>query len=394
MFIQKPIIISFVCMLILNISLLFVQFNQGKYIEISNNNSGYEVFQNIHDRIDGNITLEKTQYIIDEYNKINDIVKDNTYSREYQEDAMTGYYWNDFVVLSKYFYDPLKYMVSYHENIEKIAQKARNNIKFYKEYKNERELSYNKYIEKHYSGRHINLFYDTNLWEHLILENSSELFIILLMILAITINYIMERKQNMSDIILSTENGKLSYGILKVISSVIFVLLNVIIFGLCNYFVFKIFFGLSGESLPLYAIPIFQNTPYSLSVMTFYILKICCQFVAFSVLASFLLLVSKKANTIVQAITVSIIGVMILLFLSGYSVTSTGILQWITTLSPFSLLSIPVISQNLHGIFVFNQFVPYINIVYIVQVILFVLFFIIVCFYKKNKYHWQRSYHV
>ena len=138
-----------------------------------------------YERIKGPITEETVRFLTSEYQRLDALTADGTYSREPQEETYSGYIFGDYYLLHSYFYPHMEYSVKYSSDMEEILAQAKENMTFYQESGNTAGAAENAYILHHYAGRTIPAFYLYDGWEALLSYDFSDLLILLLLILAV-----------------------------------------------------------------------------------------------------------------------------------------------------------------------------------------------------------------
>lgn len=292
----------------------------------------------MYKRLDGVLTAEKANYVISENNRLTAIVGDGTFGKGYKADSYTGYLWGDYVMVNKYFYNPMKYIATYFINTDRIVEKAKDNIVFYERYGNSYEKAKNEFIADHYNGRRITVFYDGRPWELLFDYNFSDLLILLLMLLGLVPVFINEKETKMSGLILASKNGKINMTFIKIVSAFTFVSFLVLVFSCENILAFTFLHGLKGPAMPLYAIEKYQYTPLSYSVLTFYFLIVFLKIAGFFSFGMLIFLLSSLFIRVIYTYMVSSIFLIGGIYASGY-MTSVGFgKKALAFFSPFTLL--------------------------------------------------------
>ena len=380
------IIIAFVLFLLVNLSLIY-----KNYVNGDSGFTGYfmphsadtvrrwEFYRSMHEKLDGTLTAEKADFIINENKRLESIVSDGAFSREYQPDSYTGYLWGDYVMISKYFYDPMKYIATYSINSDKIVEKAKDNIAFYEKYGNRYEKAKNEFIADHYSGRKITVFYDSKPWELLFDYNFSDLLILLLLLLGLVPMFVNEKETKMSNLILASKNGKINMTLIKVMSALTFVSFLVFAFSCENMLAFTYLYGLNGHAMPLYAIEKYQYSPLACSVLAFYFLMVLLKIIGFFSFGLFIFLLSSLLSRVIYTYMVSSLFLVGGIYASGYMVSVELGKKVLSFLSPVTLLKGNELYSKLLDTNILDNFllVPYICI--LMQIITSSIIFLFIC---------------
>lgn len=383
-YLRKYLLIAVVVLFIINLSFIY-----NKYI-FGFDSSGYfmphtdktlkrwEFYINMHKKLDGVLTNSKAQFIVDENKRVASIVSDGTYSKEYQSDTYTGYYWSDYVMVSKYFYNPMKYLSMYSINNDKIVKQAEDNIKFYDKYNNKYEKEKYKFIVNNYKGRKITLFYDTKPWEALFDYNFSDLIIMFLMLLGIVPVFVSEKETNMQNLIMSSKKGKKSTVFVKVLATLVYITFLVCIFSAFNILFFKCLYGLNGAEMPIYAMEKYQYTPLGYSMGTFYFITQLFKIGGLFCFAMFILLLSSLFNRIIYPYMISAFIMVGGIYVSGYIDSIELGKTVMSIISPFTLLKGNEFYIKPLGINILNKFYLRAEICMIVQVLIICVSYIII----------------
>lgn len=383
---RKFVIIAFSLFLIINVLLIY-----KNYINGNSESTGYfmphsvstekswEFYRSMHKKLDGALTVDKADFIIHENNRLKSIVSDGTYSKEYQPDSYTGYLWGDYVMVNKYFYNPMKYISTYSINIDKIVKKAKDNIAFYEKYGNGYEKAKNEFIADHYSERKITVFYDSKPWELLFDYNFSDLLILLLMLLGLVPMFINEKETKMSSLILASKNGKINMTIIKIMSAFAFVSFLVLVFSCENMLAFNFLYGLNGHAMPLYAMEGYQYSPLTCSILAFYFLIVLLKIIGFLSFGMFIFLLSSLLSRVIYTYMLSSLLLIGGIYASGYMVSVELKKVLLSFFSPFTLLKGNELYSELLDTNIFSKFFLIPNICILLQMITISILFLFIC---------------
>lgn len=171
----------------------------------------WSYYKELHAQFDGTITKEKVRNLTEKMADYEPHISNGDFSTEYDPDhTETGYYYGDYSILETYFYNPIEYLVNYSISNGQLTEKASENIEFYNKMGNSCEEEKNQYILSRYQNRRLTEFYDFQGWKQLIGYDYSDLFLFVLLILAIVPCYYNEQKYKMSEIILASETFQFS----------------------------------------------------------------------------------------------------------------------------------------------------------------------------------------
>lgn len=390
---RKPVIIPMILLLLINIFAVLYQSSHVQDIfsdEVDINQlteKEYVYYQELHKEFDGNITKEKQQELISLHNNLEEIINEGSYTKEYTNEAKTGYIFGDYYLVHKGFYTPMEYMVSYYSINNDMVEKANDNILFYEKTNNKYEIDKNKYIVNNYKNRCISDFYDVSGWKNLFSYNFSDvLLIIALMLLTLPMFY-QERTNGMEKIVKGTIKGCKTYTFGKICSVVIGISVFTVLLMLCNYIVFNCVYGLCDGNMPIYALDCYKYTPFNITLNEAYLAITGMKLVAMiviSIIFTFIAYISK--NPIITFI--GFVGVVCLgLYCSGYIYCEDIFKSLLAIISPFSLLKFSDIIKEFNEINLIGHFDLKILCCIKIQVIFGIVMFCFVSGMSKIRKH-------
>ena len=125
-------LIALALFLCLNTVKIIADYHAGEIRPVAANTSGMQAgYDTIYERIKGPITEEPVRFLTSEYQRLDALTADGTYSREPQEGTYSGYIFGDYYLLHSYFYPHMEYSVKYSSDMEEILAQAKENMTFY-----------------------------------------------------------------------------------------------------------------------------------------------------------------------------------------------------------------------------------------------------------------------
>lgn len=384
-YLRRFVILAFLAFLIINVLFICYGYKKGDYgasahflAHTKENRSTIDFYTQMHNKLDGALTKEKANFVVDENTRLESKIKNGAYSRDYQPDSYTGYLWGDYVSFQTYFFRPVKYMALYATNSRGLVEKAIDNIAFYKKYDNSFEVSKNEFIVKHYSNRSITSFYETKQWEKLFDYEISDFLIFLLLILGLAPLFVNEKETNMHALITSNIYGRISLSYIKAASSLIYITFLVLVFSCTNLLVFGLLYGFNGLGLPQYAIEQYQYTPFSGSVFSFYIMLVLFKLLGAASFSFMLLFVSSLTKRVIFPFIMGMLMFFGGMFLSGYMQSAVFSQVLWAIISPFTLLRGNRLFIQLYGMDTGGRFSTIATLCVLVQGILSVILFMLI----------------
>lgn len=340
--------------------------------------SQWEYYQQLHQKLDGDITKEKVEFVAKENSKMERAWRVGD-SREVTENA--GSVSADYTMISTNFYNPLKYMVNYKVRSDEITKKAKENISLYSEKNNVFEKERNQFIVNRYENRKLDTFFDAQGWKKLFEYDYSDLFIFMLLLLAIIPIYYNENKNAMSEIILTTKQWERGYISKKKTALVLWAVFLVMFFAICNYITFACMYGLPYATAKLFTIPEYEYTSLNVSLIGFYMIEnvLKCLSLVFGV--EILIIISRRIKNIYAIYLMFILLFVAGLFCSGYVCSSKPVETVIAIVNPLSGLKASEIYKQCKGVNLFNHYVPWVVAFLVLQMIIS----LIVHLYEKRS---------
>jgi len=269
------------------------------------------------DKLKGEVTNEKIDFIKNTSDSLEEEVKGFAFSTQYDEKRYTGYVFGDYRLFDGTLKNMFRYIVQYSNTSNKISNKAYENIAFYKEHNNIFEERKNSKIFNAYSGRKLDSFYLTHGSKVFFHYDFSCLLIIILIIVTACQSFSKEYESKM-DVLISTSSGMKSTVIAKCISSVFFCGAVSIFFSIIDLLTINYFYNLEGLTSPIYSLSSFATSPFTLSVisMIFYVLLI--RFIVYVFLSFLVMLISYICKKSIASVILSFVIFCGLVFVQEY----------------------------------------------------------------------------
>ncbi len=335
----------------------------------------WDYYSRLHEMLDGKITLEKVKYVTGKYQEYMPAISNGTYSTEYDpENTETGYFFGDYALLQEHFYSKLEYLVNYRSNNDKIVEQAYQNIDIFKEKENRYEKEKNQYIVRHYENRSLNEFYDFQGWSRLINYDYSDLFVLVLILLAVIPCYYNENKYKMKEIILISKNRKKSYVGYKRYALYLWACFLTAVFAASDCIAIHLLYGLSGGNVKLYALADYQYTAFNGSFLCFYFLQKALKLLGILLFIEIGFFLGRILHNIYWIYIVLLCLLAAGLYCGGYAYSMNPVRQYLAMLNPFSAFHLTDISKGCYGVCFFDHFVPWVFMFLAVQSGIWLLF--------------------
>lgn len=234
--------------------------------------------EKIYNIVKGNVTNDKAEFLINNYDRLSRIVEEDTYSKEgNQEGTYTGYIYGDYSEFGEY-YEDYKKIYNYPKEMNKILQVAQDNLDLYKS-GDEFEIRKNQKIISDYAGRKIDKYYSTDNMQTYLEYDFSTLLMYILVLAGVSEILFLEKKNKMFFLIETSAKGMKKNMFSKLLSIGIYSLMLVLIVKAVDILWFAAFFDIEGWTQPLYSISDYMYTPFNNSIITYIIFDTVLKYV-------------------------------------------------------------------------------------------------------------------
>lgn len=353
------------------------------FVKVNASDKEESYYKELHHKLDGKLDLEKVSYVADEYHRYHTLVSGD-YNKEYDENMHTGYVFGDYSLLTVHFYNPIKYLVTYKEQNEKFVKIAEDNVCFFTEKNNVFEIEKNNYILEHYKNRNPVCFYETSGWKHLFFYDKSDLFILVLLMIGIIPTFSKEEKNGMETIQITSVRGSKMFMLVKMIAHIFIAIMLELWFGVFNFLIIHMQYGLAGPEMMLYSISDYQYTPFNVSVMEFYLILVLSKCIGFAFISIILTLIARIVKNSYSIFLLMVGFACCSLYLSGFNNGITLFEEVLTLLSPFSLLKIGEIAMYMREVRICGHFFTLQSSLFGIQCILIIQLFIALYLIEKR----------
>jgi len=319
-------------------------------------NKGYqqwemEEYQNeaCMDFLCGPIDNNKIDKVINETKRLSDIVASQKFSREYDPNTTTGYLFGDFNLYYGYLEPNLKYAVSYAYDIQDVLQRAEDNIQFYEQVGNIKELNRNNDIIRLYSGRSIKEYHNLYGAKYLLFYDFSGLLIIFLLVLTLTPSFVAERENRMDQLFPTFPSGERNINSTKFSFIILITLIYCVWFFVMDLIGFALFSHFQGLSMPLYSIEDFQLTPLTVSIIQYYGISLILKIFGMLLVAFFISILSKFLPKIVYVFIGSTLPLVLYVFWEPRTHSTLGLLEYF---NPMNLIKNRYLFLSYNPIFI------------------------------------------
>ncbi len=271
-----------------------------------------ENFQKIYNsKLKGKLTDDKINYVISETERLNSLIQDRTFSREYDPNTYTGLIFADDTLFSRDVHPRMEYAVGYAYDMNRIVEKADENLAFLSDKQNPYEMKKNAQIISLYSNRSIQEFYDLMGMKYFLHYDFSSLLALLLCILIIVPVFVGESETKMDQLLPSFKNGREKLVRTKIKFTFVVVFLISLWFSIWDMIGFALFSPLRGFDATLYALEVFRYTPLNLNIWQYILLSFLLRTLGLSTLAALILLASRLFKKTIYVFTVSAAAIFI-----------------------------------------------------------------------------------
>lgn len=363
MALRRSSLVLLLILLCLNALTIFIQycnsgggFEKGIITPYNVSEKEWKYYLQLREKYQGPLTIEKIEDLKDDYNEAVKLIQDGTFSQEYSDEYNTGYIYGDYSMISEHFFEPIKSIVNYSEDMKEITKKLDENVQYYKRYNNVYNQEKNIYMKEKYENRFLNMFYDTDRLQTFIDYHISDIFIILILMITILPAFLSEKQNEMEDLLKSVRMGNKCMRVDKYLATSVWIIGVTCLFLLENFILFLLIYQIKGINAPVYLLTSFKFSSLDLNVWQFYLLHAGCQILAFEILGSVFLAISKMFKKHYQTYIVAIIISIILLYLAGFFAADESIYTWLYLLNPLSLLNVGNVFTKIYSVNFFGHF--------------------------------------
>lgn len=270
----------------------------------------------IYAQVRGEWSAEKLRFVTDTYAHAAAVVASRSYSTEpNQPGTYTGYIFGDFSLFGE-LYDDMRYMYQYAETMQSTVDKANENAAFYSAHQNRFSARESEQIAARYSGRKIKAYYRTDGAYALICYDMSSVFVLLLCALCISTVFPHEHETEMDVLLALTKRGGRAMKNAKIAAALITAEGIALLFYAVDFFCFLCVWRIDCLRNPIYAIPAFQNTPFSCAIWQYLLILLACKMLGAAIFSLIFLLCSKRLRHNLPAFCASL-AVTVLMICSG-----------------------------------------------------------------------------
>ena len=309
----------------------------------------YNAWYNIYRQVEGEITYDKLNAFKDKAEKLAsgqaEKIDFEVYLDTYDADLMI---YSQILAEMESVYRYNDSIVQLREN--NAAQKTTIGDKYAYEYR------VSNMIDRIYGDRQIKAYYRMDVFERYMEYALTDFFILFLVLLFTAPVFSDEKEKGVYGLSLSTVNGRKKLCIAKTISALTAAFGIFVVFKAAEFFSFLYCFRLAGFGNPIYSIPSFANTPFTISIGAFLLVRSFCGFLGFAGIALLSLLLSSLSEKNYLSFLLSLAASVALMYVCGLS---RGALDYVNLLNPVSAAEITEYMMrfdavNLFGVPVFR----------------------------------------
>jgi hypothetical protein len=234
-----------------------------------------QLYWKFYEELGGEITQDKINRLMALYRPLKAQTADLTATTSTDNpNTYTGNVYNDFNFFDRCFVRPMEHDYLYRSYASQVASAARENMTFYQSVGNAYEYRKSAAIAESFSGRGIQNFVFTEMYQYYIHYDFSSFLVLLICLYGLAGVFVSERETEMDALILTTKWGGIRTVLAKLLSSAIYVIGSCTWFWLLDYLVFSAVFGsFEGAAAPLYAIKNFADTALNMTLGQYAVLS-------------------------------------------------------------------------------------------------------------------------
>lgn len=317
----KPYLFLILFMLtLINIVTIYGYYKENHVFSARQDDTRSKAFWNLYEeKFKGNITLEKINALMEIYTPLyQTCIIERSFSTEYNPNTFTGYEFGDYRMLDLGFVRPMEYAYTYREHAQNIANKAKENLKFFRSINNKYQYRSNLKIAALFGGRKITRFYHTEMYDNLFRYDFSSFLILLMTILALVPVFVTEKETEMSLILSTSKKGGKETVNAKILSSFVYVIIIGIWFYMIDFLTFAYFYKLTGITNCLYALRDFMLTPLNITMGGFILLSAGIKIIGLLAISSIILFLSAIFRRTLLPYILSLSSVFLMIFANDF----------------------------------------------------------------------------
>lgn len=223
-------------------------------------------YDTIGARISGSLTAENTNFIIENTQRLEALVKQQV--KGSAADTYTGSDAEDYFLFLS-FYNALQYDYNYPDTISAVVKRAEENAAFYDARGNTYDARNNRQIARLYTGRSVDAYANTDAFVSFIDYDFSALLVLLVLLLGLAPVFCGEKETEMDALLATARRGRMPTIWAKIAAALCFTATVWLWFTAMDAVGFGVRFGYHGGLLPLYTISDYEYTPVSMSILAF-----------------------------------------------------------------------------------------------------------------------------
>ncbi|WP_312279490.1 ABC transporter permease [Oscillibacter sp.] len=297
-----------------------------------------QLYWDYYKEFGGEITTDKIEQLLEIYRPIEAKTADLTASTRMDDpNTYTGNVYTDYHFFRRCFVLPMEHDYMYQSYAQQVVTAAQENMSFYQAVGNTYDYRKNAAIAESFSGRQIQGFAFTEMYQYYLHYDFSSFLALLLCVYGLVGVFVSEKESEMDTLLLTTKHGGSKTIVGKLVSSALFVIGVCTWFWLFDFAVFSTVFGsVEGAAAPLYAIKSFADTSLNLTLGQYALLSGVFKTMGMLALGVGILLLSSLFKNSLLPFALSLAGAFGLIYWQG-AFMGSGYL-WVKVTNPFVLM--------------------------------------------------------
>lgn len=311
------------------------------------------VYPAIYQQLQGEITLEKIDWLLSVYRPIEAQVADRTASTATDNpDTYTGNVYSDYYFFNQNFVAPMAYLYTYRAQARAVADAALANLPLYDAVGNGYEYRKNQVIAALYERRAIPDFAFTGGYNALVHYDFSILPVLLLTLYVLSGVFVPEKERGMDQMLLTVERGGRPTTAAKLIASALATIGVSAWFWLTDFLGFAVCFGaLEGGALPVYALENFAQAAVGMPLLQYALLSSAVKTLGAVAVGLLFLLISQFFRSALFPHVLGLLAMFALAWLHGAYGASSHMLK---LCNPFALLQCRAVFRTTEFVNIFG----------------------------------------
>ncbi|RGC19390.1 hypothetical protein DXA09_15175 [Absiella sp. AM54-8XD] len=213
--------------------------------------------------------------------------------------------------------------IDYSQQMKDYCQNIKDNIVYLETHHEKRQVLKYEKLYQTYEGRTLSYYDNQKGWDKLLDNQTSVIFILLIMMITLPMVYSREKESDMELILYSTKIGNQQIQRGKLYFTISFVMVLVVLFSLIDAILTLSIYGFDGAQLPVYTNAAYHFSTMNVTMLGYWLYRVLFQLIALCCMGVIILTISRRIKNPMMSIMITFAFVSGLLLLG-----ETGFTTW------------------------------------------------------------------